>query len=452
MDRRKRPSPQKTTPSSACSTKIKIKKSPIYTLGEVFPDGTCIELIKDPVTGNPLLLRDFSGAEQIEFRGTVYHPATINPSIIEAMQLPTKRGNYASTKQLFTDVRGLLHSCGFPEKISFVIPYFVFASWFPEFLPLAPCLYISGPQPETQAFLQLLGCLVRHPLPLREITKNGLCSLPKGLFPTLLIHQQEITKSTWHLLRGSNFRGNYILHNGTLLDPFCVKAIICRNVVDAYSSEDPLLQIDLLPSIGRFPLLAGKELRGISGDFQAAMLDYRCQNIAKVRGSHCDFPEFDSSIRMLGRTLGAAIVGAPELQADLEPLLRGYQEEIHSARAFDLRCIALEALLFHCHKQRNERVLIGQITKTVNAILNGRGENIEVEPEQVGRVLRRHGFTPTRNAKGFALRLDESVCLRTHEFAHRLRVATVQYEMGTCPLCKEFNVKDSKRQSKSGKD
>src|SRR6266478_7059322 len=83
--------------------------------------------------------------------------------------------SFESTVELFTAARELLMSRGFPEEVALTSTYFVFPTWFPEFLPIAPCLSIAGPRPEAALLLQLLGWLVRRPLPLGDVTRSGLC-------------------------------------------------------------------------------------------------------------------------------------------------------------------------------------------------------------------------------------------------------------------------------------
>jgi hypothetical protein len=418
--------------------------APIRTLGKVFSDGAVIEPIRDFPKKRLLLLVCAADrrtvARQIEFRGQSYRPIAIDSTILSATIFPTKFANFGSTTKLFEAARAVFARYGFPEEIARLVPYIVFATWFTDVLPAAPCLVISGPRPEAELLLQLLRCLVRHPFPLAQVSRSTFCSVPMTLQPTLLINQPRIKSSAWELLDASNHHGAHILQSGTVVDLFCAKAIYCGEVAIDDICGGGTLRINLTPSRGRLPLLDATEHQEIASEFQEKMLAYRCKNILKVKQSTCDFPEFDSSIRILARVLGAPIVEAPELQADLEPFLRNGQEEAQSARAFDLRCVSLEALLFHCHKAQKKRVLVGEITKTVNAILKGRGEKIKWEPEEVGRVLRKHGFSKNRTARGFALRLDQGVCRCAHDLAHRFQVATVQDGIGTCPLCKQVEV------------
>lgn len=431
-------------PSSTQKFKTKFhhansKQEAIHTCGVLFSDGTLIEVIQDAATGRLCLLvsegDDHKIAPEVKFRGRIYRPANINRSIFCATRFPLKREGFGSTAELFTEVRNTFMSRGFAEEVALPATYFNFAAWFPDCLPAAPCLSISGPEAEARLLLELLGCMVRHPLPLAEITRSGFCSLPMILQPTLLI-QTRASRSAWELLTASNNRKAYIVWRGSLLGMSCAKAVYAGEAAEGADLGDSVLKINLTPSRGRLPVLDGRDQQKISERFQAKFLDYRCRNVMKVRESRCDFPELDSSIRILGRILGAPIADAPELQADLAPLLREYQEGIRASKWLDLRCVTLEAILHHCHEEPGRRVRVGRLADTVNLILKGRGETTEFEPEVIGGILRRQlGFSPKRDSPGFFILLDNRVRRYAHLLAHSYDVAAVQECIAKCSHC-----------------
>lgn len=414
----------------------------VYTSGELFPDGASIDLLQEPQTGHPcLVLSDGKKcriAREIEFHGSVYTPININQSILQAMRLPSECGHFEKTGELFAAVRELFTSRGFPIDIASSTTYFGFATWFTKFLPAAPCLLIAGPRPEVVLLLELLSCLVRHPLPLGDVTRSGLCSLPMHLEPTLLIDQQRISRSTWGLLGSSNRRTANVPRKDGLVNISCAKAVSCEGTVDTENFGDGTLRINVPPSRGRLPILFATEKDEIATRFQSRFLAYRARNICKVRDSQCDFPEFYSRIRILGRVLGAPVVDAPELQADLGPLLSNYQDRIRASNWLDLRHVTIEALLDHCHEKSVEKLHVGQLTKTVNLILKGRGETTEYEPESIGAILRDHGFSPKRDRQGYAIRLNERNRRHVHQLALRFDVSAAQEGTGKCLHCAEM--------------
>ena len=181
--------------------------SPVETCGELFSDGKCIELIRDSDTGRLQLLA-FDGDQQkrgacVEVGGQAYVPAELHPSILSAMTLPANCVEYGTTDKLFTAIEKSLIKNGVLEDIALPQAHFVLATWFSDCLPAAPCLVITGPSPEASLLFRLLGCLVRHPMPLIDISKASFHSALMSLQPTFLI-DQEPPPSTMRLVIATN--------------------------------------------------------------------------------------------------------------------------------------------------------------------------------------------------------------------------------------------------------
>ncbi len=439
------PTSRKSSPRGTHDAATTDQCPPLETLGELFGDGRSIELIRDTETGRlNLLLSDgesYTVAPRVEHGGRVYVPANLDPSMLRAVTLPGKCTDYGSTDKLFTGVRDSLTNHGLPTEVALPMTYFGFSTWFPECLPAGACLSITGPRPEANLVLQLLACLVRRPLPLAEVSRASLCSLPMALQPTLLISQDRLSPSTWKLLSASNNPSAYVPQKRTLVNVFCAKAIYRGDTLGDGLFSDAALQINLAPSRGRLPILDAKTRQEIARELQPQLLAYRSRNIAKVRESTFDLPGFASPIRILARVLGACIVDAPELQAGLVPLLEEYQERIRGERWVDLRCVVIEALLFHCHSRQKDRVHVGIIAATTGTILKGRAETPPADRELiklVGGLLRVLGFFPKRDSKGWAIRLTDSVRCRIHKLARDFDVAAVQEGVALCPHCAEI--------------
>jgi len=103
-----------------------------------------------------------------------------------------------------------------------------------------------------------------------------------------------------------------------------------------------------------------------------------------------------------------------------------------------LPCVTIEAALFHCHKEVGGKVHVGEIAKTVNATLNGRGEPTEFEAKVIGGILGSLGLVAKRDGQGYAIRLDEKARRFIHELARRFDVAAAQEKITLCPLCIEI--------------
>jgi hypothetical protein len=84
----------------------------VQTAGEVFGDGTVIELIRNKQTGRRLNLVIASGnsrksAPMVAYQGLEYRPRQIAPSVLSALRLPIECSECAPAATLFAAVRQL---------------------------------------------------------------------------------------------------------------------------------------------------------------------------------------------------------------------------------------------------------------------------------------------------------------------------------------------------------
>jgi hypothetical protein len=347
-------------------------------------------------------------------------------------------GGCPSTSELFTGILAVFKARGFHESAALSATYFAFSTWFSALLPAAPCLLISGPGPEARLLVDLLECVVRNPLSLFELTRGGFLSVDMDLEPTLLIVQEQIADSLWKLVRASNHRNAQVPTANGMRKIYCAKVLYVGDKSPDVGNDGSLLQINLSPLRGRVPFLEPNDKSDLIAEFQPRMQAYRQQNYVQVCDSRFDLPELGSASRILARVLGAPIVAAPEVQASLGPLLRDYQDAIRAELWLNPRCVVVEAVLSRCHDGKSERIHVGEITRITNAILKGRGETKQLGPKEVGGILRQLGLSPSRDRKGFAIRLDESIRRAIHQLAGRFAVATVQEGAMVCAHCVEF--------------
>jgi hypothetical protein len=130
-----------------------------------------------------------------------------------------------------------------------------------------------------------------------------------------------------------------------------------------------------------------------------------------------------------------------ELQSRLVPALALHDREIRFERSALLESIELEALLAACHAGKSEIVTMINLTQSVNTILVGRGQTLQVSPETVGWKLRALGLRTEFIAggrKGLAL-LDETRA-GIHMLAAAYGVRTVQLGVieGLCRQCSKL--------------
>ena len=351
---------------------------------------------------------------------------------------PVDGGAHTLTVELFKGILNTFTVRGFSEKSALPVAYFALSTWFSACLPEAPCLLITGPGPEARLLLELLGCVVFNPLPLFELSRADFLSLNAALEPTMLLVQECMIDSFWQLMLSSNYRNAQVPGANGMHKIYCAKAIYLGPESAYADSDRNLLRIDLAPLRGCSPILEENEKKALSAEFQARIQTYRQLNFIQVRESRFDLPGLGSAIRILARVLGAPIVSAPEVQAALGHMLREYQQVIQESLWCDPKCIVIEAILFCSHQAEMERVHVGEITRVANTIRKGRGESMQLGPKEVGAIVRKLGLSATRDRKGFAIRLDESIRRNIHELASRFAVASAQEGAALCAHCAEF--------------
>lgn len=417
--------------------------TPIATAGGTFSDGIVFELVREAQDPAQLHLLLWNGAHatvaaRAQYNGRVYVPLALDPSILLAMQLPTRPAPYGSTRELFTEIGKLfMRYSELAENHVSLLVHFVLSSWFVAFLPTPACLSIVGPtQAEAVLLLRLLHCLCRHALMVGGVTAAGLCSLPMNLGPTLLINQEELSKSTRALLRASNIPHFRVPRRGQLLDLGCSKAIYSGPKLQDDAMAENAVKISVTPARRQLPCLGEETRKQIAANFQAKLLAYRLSNYAKVRYSEFDVPQFTSGTRDLARSLGACIIDDPELQATVIPLLQDQDEEVRLEHSTMLEAIVAEAALFFCHEAQRESVFVGELTSAVNGILHGRGETLQLEPRAVGDKLRSLGlFTRRLGSAGRGILLMDADRRRIHQLARNFDVASVQNGVARCAHC-----------------
>jgi hypothetical protein len=345
---------------------------------------------------------------------------------------------HPSAVDLFTRILNVFTARGFSQREALPVTHFAIATWFSGCLPEAPCLLITGPGPEARLLLELLACFVFRPQPFFELTRAGFLALDMNSGPTLLIVQEGISPSLWKLIRASNYRNAQVSGAKGIQKIFCAKAMYLGTDSTETDTDRSLLRVGLSPLRGRPPILETNEKQELIAEFQSEMQAYGERNFVQVRDSRFDLPDLSSDVRMLARVLGAPIVSAPELQAALGTLLREYQEAIRESFWSDPKCVVIEAALFYSHKAQMERVRVKEITVAANALLKGRGESLQLEAKAVGAILRRLGLLPKRDAKGFAVRLENGARRHIHRLASRFAVATVQQNVMQCEYCAAF--------------
>ena len=133
----------------AVSTRSVAMATCVATAGESFPNAM-IELVADPSDPSRLKLLLWDGAKatiapRIKYGRRTYEPVALDPTVVCGVRWPTRCSDYGSTRELFDRILSLVtKNIGIAEQSARLLAYFIFSTWFPDRLTVAPGLAIVG--------------------------------------------------------------------------------------------------------------------------------------------------------------------------------------------------------------------------------------------------------------------------------------------------------------------
>ena len=420
---------------------------PIQTAGEIFPDGTVIELLRDLASPEGFsLVRSRQGVLDLKpvlsHAGRVYAPVREARASSKAVCFPTRVGPPESTKKLFTDVHTLLRrNLAQLDPCITAMVFTIFASWMSPVLPIAPILLIFAPAGSPKNLvLQTLGVLCRRPLRLVGLRRGDILHVPMPLQPTLLLDEPDLRPEMQTVLQSSTHRGTRIISSCGIAEFYGPKIICSRKLPQGTALETDALRIALIPVAGQLPLLDKRAETEIAEDFQSRFLGYFLRNSGGVQIPSFDVSQFSLPVQDLALGFGAAIVGDGELQQKILPLLSVQDEEIRADRASAFDSVVLEAGVSLIHQGGWTKLRMDKLAKEVSAIYRGRGIDEEPSAERVGWAVKRLGIpSGCINRSGNGLTLNVSTCRLIHKLALSHGVRAMQgASFSGCRYCGEF--------------
>jgi hypothetical protein len=414
----------------------------LETTGEVFPDGTMLELASDPSCSGKLGLVHWDGKigrfrNSVEAAGYIYKPAPVSPTTLSAISFFSETKDFGSASLLYSKIIGVLEKFfALPTRDLNLVACWLLSTWFPDVLPIVPTLFVSGPSPfYASSFLRLLRSFCRRGILLAELNVASFRALPMRLQPTLLIDQTVLNRPLSGLLRAASNRGVYFTHSGDFLDLHCAKAIFSvESEFDAAMAET-MLSVAVVPSESGLARLSERIEHEVTAEFQPLLLLYRLRNYRAVSESKFDIPQFTPGLRDLARSLGAALVNDADLTARIATLLAPQDAAVRAQHTLLPECGILSAALVLIHEGAKKQVLAKELTQLVNAILRARGEILEYSPEEIGWRLTRLGLFTRRVAGGKGIRVDREFSRLAHDLAKRFGVEMSPDRFPTCPDC-----------------
>jgi hypothetical protein len=416
---------------------------PTETSGEVFTSGAMLELVRnsDP---DQIKLAHWDGSStsictRVDLDGRTFVPPALNDDVLRMINLPSNAADYGSTAALFDDLRRLFQEHpGLSEEGASKVAFCALASWFPESTP--PLLLVSAPDAsESRLLLEQLRCVCRRSVIIGDVTRSGMWSLPLSLRPTIIIARPKPTKDLLPILRVMSQPGARVPQRGQLLDVFCPVVLCMENPISDSWLLESSVQVELMATATRFPKIAPRALQEISRDFQAKLLAYRLRNFVKIQHSTFDAPQLAFPTREIARVLGDCIVDDHEPQSRVISLLEKQDEDVRVRRTTSFEAVVVEAALVFCHeKKKRDWAYVAEFATVANAILEGRGEQIKLEPRAVGDILRSVGlFTRRLGCAGRGVLLVSEIRRKIHELACRFGVRSVDDGVDRCGFCTE---------------
>lgn len=410
------------------------KTSQIFAV--VLPE-LIVEAVLDPVLPNKLHFHTWDGRKtatktSISYGGRTYRPAPISGGLANAVRFPTTSKPFGSAAKVTASMRELLSRYVdlAPEAVALLIA-FALASYFVDCFPVAPVLYLLGPDNEAGLVLRLLGCLCRRPVLLGDIDLAALATLPSQMEPTLLINQRNLAQRITRILLTSNNRHFVMARGNGQLNVYGAKAFSA----DPELADGIGLHLSLSPAQDPLPTLTDADEETFASDFQARLLRYRMVNYRGVRDAQIDSRNFVPAMRDEVRAWLAPICDCPDLQKSVTSALLQKSQNLEGNRVSDDRCVIIEAALFFCHQENAEHVFVGELAEYVNALLKGRHEDRSLTDKKVGLLLSAVGIRAHRVVKGYRIALSDSVRQQIHRIAHAYQVLSTQDGVARCCHC-----------------
>jgi hypothetical protein len=115
--------------------------------------------------------------------------------------------------------------------------------------------------------------------------------------------------------------------------------------------------------------------------------------------------------------------GAPEL---FQPVVEQQRQVAEARRQVDPWAVIIESIWAAAHRQ--EAIATSEVQQRVNALLRGRGENLEFSANEIGWKMSDLGLRRKRNAKGMFLKFTQPVRAQIHGLAEKFRLPVPKME------------------------
>ena len=424
------------TDDAATSTSIIIP-----TGGEIFDDGTILELVDDPRQRSGLGLLKWNGCKsvlspEVAHQGRTYVPLTLDPTVRRALRLASHASSFGSPETLFQELVALAGEyTDLAEPFRQQLVAIVFASWLADCLPTPINVSLWSPAAVDGArVLLLLSCLCRLALTLAGADAADLKALPDQLPATLLVLRPASSRRTRELLTTSGWRGFHSGRSGRLVETLGAK-VFSADVPLGNRTLGPIMEIPVAPSRRPLPTLDAKRQRAIAEEFQPKLLQYRLARCGTARTAKSDKVPSGISTSELVSELRAYFSDAPQLIERLSGLIEA-EQNWDDARRGDPRMALLEVLLARCHEEGRPVLHVAEIAANVNAALFAASEPLTLSARLVGSLLKSVGLPTHRlGQSGRGIKLDLATRRAIHRLAGLYNVPSARRPFRDCAEC-----------------
>ena len=152
--------------------------SAIETFGEAVP-GLMLESVVDPDHPDHLRLHTWNGRRttttcRVEHGGVSYLPKTLGGGLVQSVRFAPPSLPFGSTTKVISSLRDFLSSyVHLQPEVADLLVAFALSTWFCDCMPVAPVLYLFGPDGVVSQVLRLLGCLCHRPVLLGDVDFEG---------------------------------------------------------------------------------------------------------------------------------------------------------------------------------------------------------------------------------------------------------------------------------------
>jgi len=396
----------------------------VATSGEIFSDGTIIDLTASAGGGRPDLLlwkgKRATIAPRITYGGVVYEGPAMHPSVSRIIRFPSSIDRSGSTVVLFTEAADLIKKyLGVDQAIAEGLSLWNASTWLSDVLPSPPPLMISAPDMAVGMIaFQVFSCTSRRALGLAGVNRAALGVLPMHLRPTLLINQPDLPRSTWQLWLSSNHRGLHVPGKaGAVLDCVRSKAVFLGTAPSADAWRGEALSVTLPAAERGLPILDEQAMTRIADEFQPRFQGFRLDWLSRWRKGCSSTGKLLFAGSELAQNLYACVQREPELIQAMTPLLSSQEQEAMARRQLDPNMVIVEVLWDPAHQER--KLSVKKITEYLNVRLRTRGEKYEYNEEEIGRKLGQLGLKRHRNGTGMALKFSSENSRLLHQLARK---------------------------------